>query len=101
MVPYVGDWDELTLYLEQSQKARATLSPRLIRLWDSITASGTDDPAITLASGADDSFNRQHRWLAGLIGNNHFVTEAGGHKWKVWKSLWPKALRLSGLCDVI
>lgn len=98
MAPYIGDWDDLTLYQRQPQQARKTVSAKLIHLWDGLTASGTLAPPITLASGANDSLKKQHLWLASLIGNHHAVTEPGGHKWQVWKNLWPRALQLSGLC---
>jgi pimeloyl-ACP methyl ester carboxylesterase len=99
MAPYVGDWDDLTLYLRQPELARRTVSPKLIHLWDGLMASATDAPPITLASGENDSFKKQHLWLAGLIGNSHAITEPGKHRWKVWKNLWPRALQLSGLCS--
>lgn len=98
MAPYVGSWGDLTLYQNQPEQARKSVSPKIISLWDGLMATATDDPAITLASGADDSSSKQHNWLAGLIGSNHVITAPGGHQWEVWKSLWPQALQLSGLC---
>ena len=99
MAPYLGDRDDLTLYQQNPEQARKTVSPKLMRLWDGLKASATDAPPITLAMGDNDSFQKQHRWLAGLIGNNQTVTAPGKHKWKVWKKLWPRALQLGGLCS--
>ena len=54
---------------------------------------------LVLAYGEEDKFNRQHRWLAGMLDSQQVVSGPGNHRWTVWRSLWPEALRRSGLCD--
>ncbi|MDH3759437.1 MAG: alpha/beta hydrolase [Gammaproteobacteria bacterium] len=99
MAPYLGEWDELSVYAEDPQLAQATGDPDFIEIWDSVIDIPLDKPAITLAFGALDDNNRQHRWLAGLLDESRVVSGPGGHNWSSWKKLWPEALRRSGLCD--
>lgn len=100
MAPYLGEWDELSVYANNPQLARDSGDADFIEVWDGITGIPADDPAITLAFGEQDNDNQQHLWLAGLLDEDRVVSGPGGHNWYSWKKLWPEALRHSGLCDV-
>lgn len=100
MAPYLGEWDELSVYAEDPQLARTNGDPDFLEIWESAAGIPVDDPAITLAFGEDDDNNKQHRWLASLLDENRVISGPGGHNWSSWKNLWPEALQRSGLCDV-
>lgn len=99
MAPYLGDWDELEVYLDGSAAARARLDPDFVDIWQAIETIPPERPALALAFGEDDGFNRQHRWLAGLLGDERVVSGPGGHDWQTWQALWPDLLQRSGLCE--
>ena len=98
MAPYIGDWDELSLYLDDREQAEQEVDPDFIKIWDGLTSIPVDNPSITLAYGEEDGLRPQIEWLAGLLPERRIVGAPGGHKWKVWKKLWPEALQRSGLC---
>ena len=100
MAPYIGEWDELSVYLTGDENLRETINPKFIQMWDGLTDIAQTDPAITLAFGENDKFNKQLRWLASLLDESKVVETPGGHNWTVWKKLWPETLRRSGLCDL-
>lgn len=100
MAPYLGEWDELGVYVKDPQLARESGDPDFVEIWDALTSIPVDDPAITLAYGESDDNNNQHRWIASLLDDSRVVSGPGGHNWSAWKNLWPEALQRSGLCDV-
>jgi pimeloyl-ACP methyl ester carboxylesterase len=99
MAPYLGEWDELELYLNDRNRFLESSNKDFLDLWDGLTNPPVSVPEITLAYGETDKFNQQQRWLAGLLDRDKVITTAGGHRWTVWQTLWPEALRRSGLCD--
>ena len=100
MAPYLGEWDELGIYVQNPELARQSGDPDFVKIWDALTTIPVDDPAITLAYGEDDDSNQQHRWIASLLDQSRIITGPGGHNWDTWKNLWPEALMRSGLCAV-
>lgn len=98
MAPFLGKWDELDLYMKNPQLARESGDPDYVGIWDALSTTSADDPAITLAFGESDDFNNQHRWLAGQLDAGKIVSGPGGHNWNAWQELWPEALSRSGLC---
>ena len=100
MAPYIGEWDELSVYLTGDENLRKTINPQFIQLWDGLADIARTDPAITLAFGENDKFNKQLRWFASLLDESKVVETPGGHSWTVWDKLWPETLRRSGLCDL-
>jgi len=99
MAPFLGKWGDLELYVNNPQRAREFGNPDYVAIWDALTTTSADEPAITLAYGESDDFNNQHRWLAGLLDPEKTVSGPGGHNWNAWQELWPEALNRSGLCD--
>ena len=99
MAPYLGEWDELRAYLHDRDGYLENSNRDFLELWDGLTDPPVSAPAITLAFGESDKFNQQQRWLAGLLDRDKVITAPGGHRWVVWQTLWPEALRRSGLCD--
>ncbi len=99
MAPYLGEWEELNDYARNPDLARASGDPDFIEVWDGVSATDLDNPAITLAFAEDDDNNRQHRWLASLLDDSRIVSGPGAHEWSSWRKLWPEALMRSGLCD--
>lgn len=49
-------------------------------------------PALYLGYGRADRFVLGHRMLAGALPEERVVTEAGGHDWDTWLSLWRRVL---------
>lgn len=98
MAPYLGDWDELEVYLEKPAAEHGELDQDFVEIWNRLGASANRHPDLTLAYGEGDSFNNQHRWLAGLLGDQRVVSGPGGHNWKAWQPLIPEVLQRSGLC---
>lgn len=98
MAPYLGDWDDLEVYLRGSPAARDGLDSDFVEIWDAIETIPPQQTALALAFGEDDGFKRQHRWLADVVGEQRVVSSPGGHDWKTWKALWPDLLQRSGLC---
>ena len=99
MAPYIGEWDELSVYQTGDENLRESINPEFIQLWDGLANSATTDPTITLAFGENDKSSKQLRWFASLLDDSKVVRASGGHRWTVWNKLWPEALRRSGLCD--
>ena len=99
MAPYLGEWDELRVYLNDRDRYLESPDKDLLELWDGLSNPPAVAPEITLAYGETDKFNQQQRWLAGLLDRDNVITAPGGHRWTVWQTLWPEALRRSGLCD--
>ena len=99
MAPYIGEKDKLMAYAEDPQNFRETSSSDLLFLWDSLTASNPPNESITLAFGEQDGSNWQHNWLAQMLPKSQVISMPGGHKWKIWKDLWPQAIERSGLCQ--
>jgi pimeloyl-ACP methyl ester carboxylesterase len=99
MAPYLGEWDELRVYLNDRDSYLESPDKDFLELWDGLSNPPAAAPEITLAYGETDKFNQQQRWLAGLLDRDKVITAAGGHRWTVWKTLWPEALKRSGLCD--
>ena len=99
MAPYIGELDELTVYRTDPEKARESVNPEFSKLWDGLTNISIDGPSITLAFGENDKSNKQLQWFASLLDENKVVSTPGGHRWTVWKNLWPETLRSSGLCN--
>ncbi len=98
MAPYLGDWDELSVYLESPISAHDRLDPDFVEIWNKLKDSVNEQPRLTLAYGNADGFNNQHRWLASLIDEERVVSGPGGHNWKAWQPLMPEILQRSGLC---
>jgi len=99
MAPYIGNWDEMSDFISDPEKAAQSIRPELIDLWQWLAAKPKGEANITLAFGADDRLNPQHRWLASLLAESQVVESPGGHKWATWETLWPQAFKKSGLCD--
>jgi pimeloyl-ACP methyl ester carboxylesterase len=99
MAPYLGEWDELRVYLNDRDSYLESPDKDLLELWDGLSNPPMAAPEITLAYGEADKFNQQQRWLASLLDRDNVITAPGGHRWTVWQTLWPEALRRSGLCD--
>lgn len=53
---------------------------------------GADRPPLYLAFGESDRKASAHRLLAAGLPSSHVVRREGGHKWKVWKRLWPELI---------
>ena len=100
MAPFVGDRDELKLYLDDRAQAVQEVESGFIKIWDGLVNIPVDNPSITLAYGEEDGLRPQIEWLAGLLGDDRVISAPGGHNWRVWKQLWPEALQRSGLCTV-
>ena len=98
MAPYIGEWDEISQYISDSEKAAQSIRPEFIDLWQWLTSYPKGEANITLAFGAEDHLNPQHRWFSSLLADSQVVKAPGGHKWATWKTLWPQALQKSGLC---
>ena len=99
MAPYIGEWDEISEYISDPEKAAQSIRPEFINLWQWLSSKPKDEANITLAFGEDDHLNSQHRWFASLLGDSRVVKAPGAHKWAVWKTLWPQALHKSGMCE--
>lgn len=99
MAPYLGEWDALTAYLTDRDGFLESSDNHYPELWDGLTNPPVAAPEIILAFGENDKYSKQQRWLAGLLDQNKVLTAPGGHRWAVWKTLWPNALKRSGLCD--
>ena len=98
MAPFLGDWDDLEVYLDGSDAERQKLDPDFVEIWNAIETMPVDRPSLTLAYGESDGFNNQHRWLASLLDEQRVVSAPGGHNWKTWQPLWPELLQRSGMC---
>ena len=99
MAPFLGEWDELVAYLDDPQGYRQSGDADFAAIWEELETMAQQHYRLVLAYGEEDEFNRQHRWLAGLLDSQQVVSGPGNHRWTVWRNLWPEALRRTGLCD--
>jgi pimeloyl-ACP methyl ester carboxylesterase len=99
MAPYLGEWDELEAYIEDPLNNNVSSKPHFVKVWRNLDSSKSLQAMLTVAYGEDDSANRQHRWLSGLLAEERVIVAPGGHRWTVWQKLWPKALQSSGICE--
>ena len=65
---------------ERSPKkiSRETIRPEFVEIWDGLTTTPVDDPAITLVFGENDYSNKQHQWFASLLDEDKVVSGPGG-----------------------
>lgn len=98
MAPYLGEWDQLQAYLADPQVFRESDNSIFPDFWDSLLNLHPQGADLTLAYGEDDDFEPQLRWFADRLDGQRVITAPGGHRWSVWKNLWPAALNRSGLC---
>jgi hypothetical protein len=99
MAPYLGEWDELQAYIEDPQNDNASSEADFVRVWRNLDSKPSLQAMLTLAYGENDRMNPQHRWLASQLAAERVITAPGGHRWTIWKALWPQALQGSGLCE--
>jgi len=96
--PFLGEYEDYGYLLDNSMQPSE--SDRNSWPWF-VANKEALKPAVYLAFGWDDKFAKPNRLFADTLNlpNEQVTSMAGGHKWKVWKELWPKQLQKALGCE--
>ncbi len=99
MAPYLGP-DSLIAEIEKAGGLRAWTpsadATDLATIWVWLKGYATNPaerPPLVLAYGDSDRYARGQRLLAAVLPAERVLTTPGGHDWRVWRSLWRRAVR--------
>lgn len=91
LAPYLGEEEYYEHLLALDGEASDPMNPANIWPW-LLQLPEAERRKIYLGYGRDDRMADAHALLGGLLHADQTVTVEGGHRWPVWKQLWPALL---------
>ena len=103
IAPFLGDKELLDEIQSQGGPKSWTPDPanqeNFHLLWSWLRSRGDNALPLHLAFGTEDDFAYGGRMLASLLPEEHVLTLAGDHDWKVWTRIWEEFLASGTICS--